>query len=256
MVNSRRATTAPAGRLDWLRQRLTDTGSVSIDEAVVALGISGMTVRRDLDTLEALGEARRVRGGALAVGPSPFRTRSPLNARAKVAIAEKLLPMVPMSGAIALDASSTMACLANILVAARDLLVVTNGLETFESLQGRPGIRPLLTGGERDERTSSLVGPVAESVARSFRYDMVFLSVAALDSTLGGLEITPEESSIDRTFAVAAEKVVLGADSSKLDTVTGAPVLALEWSDIDVLATELAPGARMLCALTELTEIV
>lgn len=250
------ATASPTGRLDWFRQRLTATGSVTIDEAVVALGISGMTVRRDLDTLEALGEARRVRGGALAVGPSPFRTRSPLNARAKVTIAEKLLPMVPTSGAIAIDSSSTMACLANVLVAARDLLVVTNGLETFESLQGRPGIRPVLTGGDRDERTSSLVGPVAEATARSFRYDAVFLSVAALDTGLGGLEVTPEEASIDRVFAVAAERVVLGADTSKVDVVAGASVLAVEWSDVDVLVTELAPDARRVRALAELTRLV
>lgn len=253
---SRHATPVPSDRLDWFRRRLTDTGSVTIDEAVEALGISGMTVRRDLDTLEALGEARRVRGGALAVGPSPFRTRSPLNARAKVAIAEKLLPMVPTSGAIAIDSSSTMACLANILVAARDLLVVTNGLETFEALQGRPGIRPVLTGGDRDERTSSLVGPVAEATARSFRYDAVFLSVAALDSALGGLEVTPEEASIDRTFVAASERVVLGADTSKIDVGAGAPVLAVEWSDVDVLVTELAPDSKRLRDLAALTEIV
>jgi len=256
MVPSPAAIPPPAGRLDWYRQRLTDTGSVTIDAAVVALGVSGMTARRDLDTLEALGEARRVRGGALAVGPSPFRTRSPLNARAKVTIAEKLLPMVPTSGAIAIDSSSTMACLANVLVAARDLLVVTNGLETFESLQSRPGIRPVLTGGDRDERTSSLVGPVAEATARSFRYDVVFLSVAALDTGLGGLEVTPEEASLDRVFVAAAERVVLGADTSKVDVVAGAPVLAVEWSDVDVLVTELAPDSQRVRALTELTKVV
>lgn len=241
-MTSRHAVTAvPAGRIDWLRQRLTDSGSVSIAEAVTFLGVSGMTVRRDLDTLQALGEARRVRGGALAVGPSPFRTRSPLNARAKLAIAEKLLPMVPTSGAIAIDSSSTMACLANVLLSARDLLVVTNGLETFESLQGRPGIRPVLTGGERDERTSSLVGPIAEATVRSFRYDAVFLSVAAVDSGVGGLEVTPEEASIGRAFMSAAERVVLGVDSSKVDAVAGAPVLAVEWADVDLLVTELTP---------------
>lgn len=171
-------------------------------------------------------------------------------------IAEKLLPMVPTSGAIAIDSSSTMACLAHLLVAARDLLVVTNGLETFDSLQGRPGIRPVLTGGDRDQRTSSLVGPIAEATARSFRYDAVFLSVAALDTGLGGREVTPEEASIDHAFVAAAERVVLGADSSKMDVVAGAPVLAVVWSDVDVLVTELAPDSKQVRALAELVSIV
>lgn len=231
-------------RLEWLRARLAEFGSVTIAEAVDALGASGMTIRRDLATLEALGDARRVRGGAQALGPSAFRTRSPRNARAKIVIAEKVLPMVPSTGAIAIDSSSTMACLANVLASARDLLVVTNGLEVFDTLQDRPGIRALLTGGERDARTSSLVGPMAEATAGSFRYDAVFLSAAAIDSEVGGLEATPEEASIVQVFAGRADRVVLGVDSSKLHGTS--PVVSLRWTQIDLLVTELPAHSERL----------
>lgn len=240
-------------RLDWLRRRLADDGSVTIAAAVAELGASGMTIRRDLATLEALGQARRVRGGAQALGPSPFRDRSPRHARAKITIAEKILPMVPATGAIAIDSSSTMACLANLLSSAQDLLVVTNGLEAFDALQGRAGIRPILTGGERDVRTSSLIGPAAESAARAFRYDMVFLSAAALDATSGGLEATPEEASMLQTFAVRADRVVLGADSSKLRAA--APVVGLHWEQVDVLVTELTPHHERLRDLRDHPEM-
>ena len=244
----------PQVRLDWLRTRLAETGSVTIADAVDALGASGMTIRRDLATLEALGDARRVRGGAQALGPSPFRTRSPRNARAKITIAEKVLPMVPATGAIAIDSSSTMACLANILSSAQDLLVVTNGLEAFEVLQGRPGIRTLLTGGERDKRTSSLVGPTAEAAVGSFRYDAVFLSAAAVDPALGGLEATPEEASIVQMFARRAGRVVLGVDSSKL--LASAPVIGLRWEQIDVLVTELSVQSDRLRTLEPMVSLL
>jgi DeoR/GlpR family transcriptional regulator of sugar metabolism len=234
-------------RLDWLRTQLAEAGSVTIVGAVEALGASAMTIRRDLATLQALGEARRVRGGAQALGPSLFRTRSPRNARAKIVIAEKVLPMVPPTGAIAIDSSSTMACLANVLASARDLLVITNGLEVFDVLQGRPGIRALLTGGERDERTSSLVGPVACAAAGSFRYDVAFLSAAAVDPRIGGLEATPEEASIVQAFARQSSCVVLGVDSSKLDS--DAPVVGLRWEQIDVVVTELSPENERLSAI-------
>ena len=243
----------PEARLDWLRTRLDRSGSVTIAEAVEALGASGMTIRRDLATLEGLGEARRVRGGAQALGPSPFRARSPLHARAKVAIAEKVLPMVPSTGTIAIDSSSTMACLANVLASARDLLVVTNGLEAFDALQGRPGIRAVLTGGERDPRTTSLVGPVAEATARSFRYDVAFVSSAAVDLEQGGLEATPEEASIVQALAGQARRVVLGADSSKVGA--SAPVVGLPWDQTDLFVTELAPRSERLADLRGVVEL-
>lgn len=244
----------PQARLDWLRQQLAEHGWVAIGDAAVSLRASEMTIRRDLDTLEALGEARRSRGGAQALGPSPFRSRSPRNAKAKIAIAEKVLPMVPATGAIAIDSSSTMACLANILSSAQDLIVVTNGPEAFEALQGRPGIRAVLTGGERDDRTSSLVGPAAQSVASSFRYDAAFLSAAAIDAELGCLEATPEEAALLRVFAASAAKVVVGVDSSKLQA--NAPAVALRWNEIDVLVTELAPDSARLQAPEAAVEIV
>lgn len=241
-------------RLDWLRGRLVDAGSVSIVEAVDALGASGMTIRRDLAELEALGEARRVRGGAQALGPSPFRARSPRNARAKVTIAEKVVSLVPATGAIVIDSSSTMACLANLLPSARDLLVVTNGVEAFEALQGRPGIRVVLTGGERDARTSSLVGPVAEATVRSFRFDVAFLSAAAVDVEFGAMEATPEEASIVRAIVERSKQVVLGADGSKLGAT--AAVTGVAWKSIDLLVTDLPPNSERLSPLGGVVELL
>ena len=242
-IDSRSSGGAQA-RQDWIRQRLAGTGSITIDEACAALGASGMTIRRDLAVLEALGDARRIRGGAQALGPSPFRSRSPRNARAKVVIAEKVRPMVPEVGAIALDSSSTMSCVAHLLTSARDLLVVTNGFETFDALQNRPGIRVVLTGGERDPRTSSLVGPTAEMTAGAFRYDAVFLSAAAMEPRHGTMESTPEEAAVKQIFATQADRVVMGVDASKLGHT--APVVSLRWGRIDRLVTELHPESDAL----------
>ena len=229
----------PESRRDWLRQTLQRVGSITIGEAALSLGTSEMTIRRDLATLEVLGQARRVRGGAKSIGPALFDERSPRNARSKAMIAEKTSSLLPSTGTIAIDSSSTMACLANLLASAQDLLVVTNGIETFDSLQSRPGIRVVLTGGERDPHTSSLVGPIAERAAMSFHYDIAFVSAAAIDPTVGALEATLEEAAMKRAFAQRSARVVLGADSSKIGA--NAPVTGLEWNLIDELVTELAP---------------
>src|SRR5205085_735079 len=133
----------------------------SVGEAAEELGVSEMTVRRDLRTLEELGWARRVRGGALPIGPAQLADRQRRRARAKSAIAAKLTRLVPESGALALDASSTVMRAARVLPPVRSLDVITNSVATFAALQNKPGLRPVLTGGTSEPQTGSLVGPLA-----------------------------------------------------------------------------------------------
>src|SRR6266508_217515 len=116
------APSSPYERLNLIEQRIRETGTVRIDQLASEFGVSEMTIRRDLDELEALGVARRIRGGAVAVGPEPFAERHRHNARAKARIAGKLLDLIPKRGTIAFDASSTVYRLAAALDGAQDLL--------------------------------------------------------------------------------------------------------------------------------------
>lgn len=241
-------------RLDWIRRHLADHGQVRIAEAATALDVSEMTIRRDLQELEALGTARRVRGGAVAVGPMAFEDRHKSRARAKARIAAKLVALVPPTGAVGLDASSTGLRLATALTSARDLTVLTNGLETFQALQSKAGITPLLTGGELDARTGSLVGPVAGRAARTLVLSHLFVSAAAIDATLGPSEPCLEEAEVKLAMASTAGEVVLAADSSKLGG--RAVASGIPWADIDVLVTELDPTDARLDAYREVVDIL
>lgn len=227
-------------RLRWLTARLDGTGTVSIAEAAAELGVSDMTVRRDLRELEERGALRRVRGGALAVGPQPFADRHRTRAKAKGRIAAKLAELMPATGAIALDASSTVGRLASGLAGARDLVVLTNGPDTFAALQGRPGVTPVLTGGELDDRTGSLVGALAGRAAGQLATRLFVASAAAVDPELGATEATMAEAEVKRALAAAADQVVLAVDRTKL--ASRAVAVGLGWDDVDVLVTDLDPG--------------
>src|SRR4051812_47412166 len=92
---------------------LSTDNVIQLTEAATEFGVSTMTIRRDLEALEAEGLLRRVRGGAVSViGPRPFGERRAVRLRAKEAIAEKALALVPRAGSIALDASTTIGTLA------------------------------------------------------------------------------------------------------------------------------------------------
>ena len=241
-------------RLVWIRRQLEADGQVRIAEAAKKLTVSEMTIRRDLEELEAQGVARRVRGGAVAVGPMAFEDRHKTRARAKARIASKLLSLVPASGAIGIDASSTLLRLATAIDNGRDLTILTNGWETFRVLDGKAGITGLLTGGEHDPRTGSLVGPLACRAASSLLLSRMFLSAAALDPEFGPSESCLEEAEVKRSMAAVAAEVVLAVDSSKLGGRSVAT--SVGWEDVGLLVTELDPGDARLEPYRDLAEIL
>lgn len=250
---SQAAFQSPEERIGELRGLIAERGAVRIDELARDFGVSEMTIRRDLDELEALGFARRVRGGAIALGPEPWEQRHQHNARAKAKISEKLLPMVPASGTVAFDASTTIYRLAASLQTARDLVVVTNGWDTFHSMKGTPGVTASLTGGTEEPRTGSLVGPMAVRAAESFLYDTFFGSAAAFDFEFGSSEAALAESEVKRAFGSTSNRIVLAVDHSKLGTRAQARVF--DFGQIDLLVTDLDPADPRLDRYRELVDI-
>ena len=241
---NRRTFNSPEERLGEVKDLIAERGAVRIDQLAADFGVSEMTIRRDLDELETLGVARRVRGGAIALGPEPFAQRHRHNARAKGRIADKLLDLIPSVGTIAFDASTTIHRLAASLENARDLVIVTNGLDTFHAAVGKPGITASLTGGTQEPRTGSLVGPIAARVAQGFLYDLFVCSAAALDHDVGSSEASLAESEVKRAFAATSSRIILAVDHTKLETRAQARMFDLV--DIDLLVTDLEPGDERL----------
>lgn len=230
-------------RRAWLLERLREVKRLSLLEAATQLGVSEMTVRRDLDGLERGGAVRRVRGGAVYSGPVSFQSRERSQAEEKMAIADKLLRLVPERGVIAMDSSTTMYRLAQVLTGSGDLTVVTNGLLTFQTLQERPGITAILTGGAADRRSDSLIGPVATAFLETMRFATFFASAAAIDER-ACYEDTLEEAEIKRAFARSSARVVIGAHAEKLGGIATAAAVPLK--SVSSLVTELDPASPEL----------
>jgi DeoR/GlpR family transcriptional regulator of sugar metabolism len=233
--------------LDRLRQieaTIQAEGRVKVVDAATRFGVSEMTIRRDLDVLAEQGIVQRIRGGAVAIGPQPFAERFSRHVRAKDRIAAKLAPLVGDGGAIGLDASTTLQRLAVGLRELRDLTVVTNGQDTFAALQDTPGVTALLTGGRRDPRTGSLVGPLATRTARELLLRRLFVSAAALHPDHGTSEATLEDAEVKLALADVAAEVIVAVDSSKLDQ--RAPARALGPDQVHILVTELDPADARL----------
>ncbi|MBO0985068.1 DeoR/GlpR family DNA-binding transcription regulator [Rathayibacter sp. SD072] len=246
------ATVDSAERRARLIGLLERDGAVRLDEAAAELDVSTMTVRRDLADLEAEGRLSRVRGGAVpALRPRPFAERLAAGAAAKREIARKAVDLVPATGAIAVDASSTAGTLLSAAAESPRLLVATNSLENHASARTTRA-RVVLIGGELEEETDSFVGPLACSSAAELHYDRFFTSASAV-STHGTSEVTLQEAQVKRVFVSASTETVLLVDSTKLER--SALARALDWDAISVMVTELAPSDARLEPFRALVEL-
>lgn len=242
-----------ADRDDRIAELLSTEGRVNIAELAGALEVSEMTVRRDLDRLASSGRLRRVRGGAVAVGPEPFAQRYARQATEKEIIADKLRDMVGDGGAVAMDASTTIQRLAHRLGDVSNLTVLTNGPDTFFALQEQDGATAVLTGGTLDKRTGGLVGPLAIRSTHDLAIRRAFVSATALDPVIGSTEQTLDDANAKLALIDASSSVILAVDHTKLGRHATARCLAL--SRIDCLVTDLDPEDERLDQYRDLCQL-
>lgn len=228
-------------RHDVILRALSQNGAVELEHLAATLEVSPMTVRRDLDLLESQGRLRRVRGGAVAAsGPQPFAQRRAARSRAKRAVAAKAAALMPATGAVAMDASSTVGAIAEFVARPATVTLATNSYENFSALAAVEGATAVLIGGELEPATGSFVGKLACDAAGSLLYTRLFVSATAVDAVHGSSEVSLAEAQVKRAFAARAREIVLCVDSAKLGEQSIARGFALD--EVTTMITELDPA--------------
>ncbi len=240
-------------RRNQLGAILRSKGAVVLGEAASELGVSEMTIRRDLQEMEHSGIARRVRGGAVAVGPEQFQRRSSVAAAAKREIAKKLVALLPDSGAVGFDASSTIYQFAHTL-GPRDISILCTGIETAGLLSRSRKVNVSLSGGAIEETTGALVGPLAVATIEQFVFTRSFVSPTCISPEFGAMEATAAGAHIKKALRESSKSLVVAVDSTKLGESAMARALRLD--EIDILVTELDPQDAALEEYRDLVDIL
>lgn len=233
-----RYTAAPERRAELERLVSTD-GYVASAAAAQLLGVSEMTVRRDLRLLEEQGVLRRVAGGAtIASAGVPFESRDAVGALEKQAIAELAAREAAGAEVVALDAGTTVAAAASLL---RSATIVTHSLPVIEALSREPEPRLIAAGGHYQPDTRSFAGPLAEETLRAVRCDVALLSATAVGlDGLWGTNVL--DAAIKRVLARQSERVLLLADASKLDQTSAVRIAGLDIVDTLITDDRVEPG--------------
>jgi DeoR/GlpR family transcriptional regulator of sugar metabolism len=209
-----------------------------------------VTIRRDLDVLEAAGLIEKVHGGATARGSLSaqepgFEAKSHRQLREKDAIARAASELVQPGQAIALTAGTTTWRLAQHLTQVPDLTVVTNSIQVANVLhrEAHTGLTVVLTGGVRTP-SDALVGPVALTAIRALHLDLLFMGVHGVTENAGLTTPNLLEAEVDRALVAASEQLVVVADHTKWGVRGLSRIAGLD--EVDVLVTDsgLAVDAR------------
>lgn len=231
-------------------------GSVSITELSAGLDVSEMTVRRDLDALQAEGLVQRTHGGAIPVRHSEIEPRyaakQRVNASLKTRIARYAAEELVSDGdVLLLEGGTTVTSMARHLRPHRDLTVVTNGLYTTNAVRDLlPQATVMCTGGILRDISYTFVGPSVETFLHGLHADTLFVSATGLTLREGFTDPNPMEAQVRRWMADSAERIVALLDSSKFGIVSTTTVSAA--GDVDVLVTDDGAPREMLDALRDL----
>lgn len=196
----------------------------SVGELSQVLGVSEVTVRKDLDALESQGLLTRVYGGAVVSGRGRlelfFAAREQEHLEEKRRIAQAAAQLIHSGQRIFLDASTTALQVARLIKDRQNMIVVTNGLYTALELNFCEGITTIVVGGTMRRRSSSLVGSLNYNALQRLRVDIGFFGARGVTSRDGLMESEIDEAQLKQQVTSAAERVVGIVDSSKFGTIS------------------------------------
>ena len=157
---------------------LKSDGRVLVVDLAKQFRTSQVTIRKDLDVLQAHGHIHRSHGGALpttesALDDPSLREKEKLHRKEKLQIATAAARMVKEGQVVILDSGTTTTAIARKPREFENLTIITNAVNIAAELSGS-SLEVILTGGTLRKNSFSLVGPVADDTLRRLNADILF----------------------------------------------------------------------------------
>jgi DeoR/GlpR family transcriptional regulator of sugar metabolism len=221
-----------------------EDGCLKVQDLSRLFDISEVTIRHDLEQLEAEGYIKRDHGGAHLISRNnldifiqkiSFLNHNKLEE--KRSIARYAVSLINEGDVIIIDCGSTTAELAKLLGGFNELTVITNALNIALIAGSNPNITIILTGGEFKSSTLSLTGGASTAAfLDNLRADKAFITMNGISYDLKLSFASLNDVSIKQAMIKAGKEVILLVDSSKIGI--SSLVASCPLSDADYLITD------------------
>ena len=237
--------------------RLASVGTVQVGVLARDLGVSEMTIRRDLVDLENNGRLTRIHGGAVDTGKNRrtvidrdeplFEARLQRQYEAKQRIATAAASLAAGCKTIALDVGTTTLLLARQLQSEGQVKIFTNSVRIAAELATRAA-EVYLPGGRMRRDEMSIGGRTAVEQFQDLWFDIAFVGVSGM--TPGGIfDYSFEDVDMKRVYLRRSSVKVVLCDASKFERMSLVHIAPL--GGFDILITDAAPPTQIARALAE-----
>lgn len=204
---------------------LDSCGKVNAKDLAERFGVSGETVRRDLDALEQEMKLKKVYGGAVNVSWSgiepPYLQRSDSNRNEKSAIGRKAVEYLEENDVIFIDVGTTTLQMINFLDKKNNITIVTDSLPVLTMLTEMKNSQAfdghiIFIGGEINTRQMTASGPIAERLMDELFVNKAFIATCGISLENGFTSYDSREASLSRKIISRARQAFVLADNSKI----------------------------------------
>ena len=205
-------------RQHLILSRLRTRGAVRITALSKELGVSAMTIRRDIADLADKGLLKRVHGGAVSTSTLLSEPLFSVKSQMDIGLKDAIKYVAP-GDVIAIGGGTTAYVFAQHLLESQQssgITILTNSIPVAELVQALESkdVEVIVTGGVTT-RSNSLVGPIADKVVASLRVNTVFLGTHSVSIPRGFLMPNSLEAATDMAMMDIADRTIILTDHTK-----------------------------------------
>jgi len=225
----------PAERRARIVELVRQRQAVRVSSLSEDLGVSGMTIRRDLERLELEGVLVRTHGGAVLkrrlVEEALYVERAATRAEEKRRIAENAAALIQPGETVFLSSGTTAAQVLRHVDPSLEARVVTHNVGAAQDAHGLR-LEVVLVGGLFRPRSNAVSGPLALEHVSRFHASKMILGVDGFDLEEGLTTPTVGMAGVERAMITQTRGDVIAlADVSKIGVVADVVICGLDQVD-------------------------
>ena len=231
-----------------------ENGKVKVADLSEEYGISEVTIRKDLEALEAEGHLQRVHGGAVGMNKlyvnMDLSERYKTNAGAKRELANLAADFIDDNDTIFMNAGTTLTYVLRAIRDKKNISLVTNSVQNATEAALYSSFNVILLGGELDSKYQFTYGTDAERQLENYHAAKCILSVDGISAESGLTLYYSNEASLARKMVENAAQTIIAADSSKVGREAFA--IITDANKTDILITNASDKSAELEKLKKL----
>ena len=197
---------------------VTREKKVEVKRLAEELGVSNVTMRKDLDDLQAKGVLKREHGYAVMESEDDINSRLAWHYEEKRKIAKKAVSLISEGETVMIESGSCCTLLAEeIAETFSDITIVTNSAFIADYIRKKSSVNVILLGGVYQNDSQVCVGPLTASAAKNFFVDKFFIGTDGYDERIGFTNKDHLRAQAVKDMAEQAERVIILTESSKFE---------------------------------------